>query len=152
MTLKSTAAQLKRRGYITEGELSGFRELPRETIMGLLKSRNAFERTAAIRILAQDPSEDLIGAYIDLLVNEKALYTKMALCEAITKYGDAAIPYLVPHLGRIGKNQHKTVRIVDINKKSFPLPTKPRLLLKEIQFYCKRYHLLCMKCPVAQRS
>ncbi len=118
----STESQLKKRGYIGEDGPSKFENLSKDTILGLLKSKNAFERTAAVRILARDLAENLIKLYIDSLVNEKALYTKIELCEAIAKYGDAAIPCLVPYLGRIGRNQHKIAKIVDINKKSFPLP------------------------------
>ncbi len=120
--LKSSASQLKNRGYIGEDDLSRLEKLSKEKILSLLNSRNAFERTAAVRVLARDRAEGLIDLYIDSLVNEKALYTKIALCEAIAKYGDAAIPCLVPYLGRIGRNQHKIVKIADMNKKSFPLP------------------------------
>jgi hypothetical protein len=40
----------------------------------------------------------------------------------LEKYNGKAIPYLMPLLGTIGKNQHKEIEIIDINKKSYPLP------------------------------
>jgi hypothetical protein len=57
-----------------------------------------------------------------LLENEKKLYTKIALSEAIAEYGVLSLKYLIPLLGKIGKNQHKKVALVDINKKSYLLP------------------------------
>jgi hypothetical protein len=56
------------------------------------------------------------------LENEKKLYTKIALSEAIAEYGVLSLKYLIPLLGKIGKNQHKKLLWLISIKKSYPLP------------------------------
>jgi hypothetical protein len=120
--MKSTAQQLKSRGFITARELAVCGKKDETAIIALLHNSVPWKRTAGVKMLAAFHKEKHIPYLCNLLENEKKLYTKLAISQALEGYGAAAIKYLLPLLGRIGKNQHKTVKLVDLNKSSFPLP------------------------------
>lgn len=120
--MKSNSQQLRSRGFISDNELKPFIKLSRTILISLLKSKLSYERTASVRLLSSSLNVEHIPVFCKMLETEKSLYTKIEICNAIANYGESAIPYLLPLLGKIGKNQHKEIKLVDINKKSFPLP------------------------------
>lgn len=65
-------------------------------------------------------------AYLPLLIGqlqqESALYTKIEICTCLAEWGEPAIGWLIPLLGRIGRNQHHVPQNIDLGKKSYPLP------------------------------
>lgn len=120
--MKSTDEQLLKRGVAGSGLLNSFRRLNHDGLLRLLESSEACERTAAIKLLMKYKDEETLKSFCTLLKYEKKLYTKLALSEAIEGFGVDAMPYLIPLIGIIGSNQHRGACIVDLNKKSFPLP------------------------------
>jgi hypothetical protein len=91
-------------------------------LLKLLENKEAYKRTIAIKLLANYNNENYIKIFCEKLKTEDKLYAKVELCNVLEKYNEKVIPYLIPLLGIIGKNQHKKIEIVDINKKSYPLP------------------------------
>ena len=120
--MKSSIEQLKNRGYISKKNLHEYACISDAEIKDLLMSKNAFERTAAAAICGERRNYSLLPLLCDSLKIEKKLYTKIAICEAIEAHGACAISYLLPLIGKIGTNQHKKIALVDMRKKSFPLP------------------------------
>ena len=91
-------------------------------LLELLNHKEAYKRTIAIKLLSNYDNENHVKIFCEKLKTENKLYTKLELCNVLEKYNERAIPYLIPLLGTIGNNQHKKIEIVDINKKSYPLP------------------------------
>ncbi|PKN77029.1 MAG: hypothetical protein CVU52_02275 [Deltaproteobacteria bacterium HGW-Deltaproteobacteria-10] len=120
--MKSTDEQLKERGFISDKELKKYFDCSDDQLFSYLNGKSSFERTAAIKIIAKKSDIKFINLLCEKLFIENKLYTKIALCECLTGYGFKAVPYLLPMLGKIGNNQHKAIALVDIGKKSFPLP------------------------------
>ena len=99
----------EKRGFTTEVENNLFISKSDIELISLLKSNNPKERTSSATILGQRKSEKAIFALCEQLKNEKALYSKIAISEALGKIGKPAINKLVKYLGKIGNNQHKTL-------------------------------------------
>lgn len=119
--MKNTERQLANRGYLSN---DGFNELIKKNsnIDDLLKSPKPYERTFAIRVIRKKKDESYVICMIDILQKENKLYTKIELCKCLAEFSSISIPFLIPFLGRMGKNQHKKICLVDINKKTYPLP------------------------------
>lgn len=120
--MKSTKEQLESRGYVSDEDVNNYKSISDDQHFILLKSNKACDRTLGAKLAINKMNKEVLQILCALLVKETKLYTKIALSEAIEKYGVASIEYLIPLLGKIGKNQHKIIAIVDINKKSYPLP------------------------------
>lgn len=120
--MKSSDKQLEERGYITEGQLCSFLEIPLLELHDLLKNKSAVMRTIAATILGKRNEIESIEYLCNALVVEKKLYSKIAICDALASYGADSMNHLIPLLGTIGNNQHKKIEAVDLNKKSYPLP------------------------------
>jgi hypothetical protein len=119
--MKSTETQLISRGFLSEDDYNQL--IGRNNSLDkLIGSHIPSERTLAIRIIKQDKDKSHIPLLVEILQKEKKLYTKIELCECLVEFGTLSIPFLIPYLGKIGTNQHKTVALVDVNKKTFPLP------------------------------
>lgn len=88
----------------------------------LLNSCLAAERTIAVKLLSKYRNDSILDILINSLINEKKLYTKIALSEEIAAYGRNASKKLVQYLGVIGNNQHKKLPDKPFNKKNYPLP------------------------------
>lgn len=121
---KSSELQLKNRGYIQENDLYDYRSLRIPELMELLDSKNAFERTIAVRLISCLMRNDEQKAILlcASLSNEDKLYTKIELCEALTKMGICAVKTMSRYLGKIGNNQYKELPEEEFKKKSYPLP------------------------------
>jgi hypothetical protein len=120
--MKSTNEQLKGRGFVSEKDLSEYKNYIENDLIKLLQDREAYKRTIAVKLLSEVKKENYIELFCEILKTEKKLYTKIELCKALEKYNGKVIPYLIPLLGSIEKNQHNKIEIIDINKKSYPLP------------------------------
>jgi hypothetical protein len=120
--LKSSVKHLESRGYVKNGAVDIYANLTDSGLIDLLNSSDAVKRTIAAKIAGNRRTTAMLAPLCETLKIEKKLYTKLAVCEAIGAYGIIAMPYLVPLLGKIGKNRHLKPALVDINKKSFPLP------------------------------
>jgi hypothetical protein len=120
--MKSSAAQLEHRGFCTTDALQEHRSKDTEALCGLLTDGRASLRTAAAVLLGERRAAAALPALCTALAAEKKLYTKIALCEAMAAFGEDALPHLLPLIGRIPGTQHRTIGLVDLGKRSFPLP------------------------------
>lgn len=57
-----------------------------------------------------------------MLVKEKALYTKIKICDILADGNELTIKRMIPYIGKIGANQHRTIPKRCSKKKSYPLP------------------------------
>ncbi len=112
----------KKRGFVSNEEISFFESLSDSEINELLHSNEATERTTAASILGKRRISGSIFPLIEALKKEKALYSKIAISEALGNMGEAAALELVPVFGKIGTNQHKTLPTNPFEKWNYPLP------------------------------
>jgi hypothetical protein len=120
--MRSNLEQLGNRGFVTDNKLSGYKSASNDKLIKLLTTQIATERTIAAKIIGQRKIPDSLPLLCDSLKAEKKLYTKIAICEAIEKFRISALKYLIPLIGKIGNNQHRKIDLIDIKKKSYPLP------------------------------
>ena len=111
----------KKRGQISSEELEAYAELKTGSLIEMLNSDNPQEKTIAATILGNRRDKKGILPLCDSLKKEKALYSRIAMSEALGKIGEAAVPPLIKLLGQIGNNQEKILPKKYFNKKSFPL-------------------------------
>lgn len=119
--MKSTAIQLKNRGFIEDNSENNFIGTF-TNIVALLNSKIPSDRTLAARLLKKHKSKDVISLLIDALKKEKKLYTKIELCNTLVFMDELAINPLIKSLGTIGNNQHKKIPEKEFLKDSYPLP------------------------------
>lgn len=118
--MKSTDTRLLSRGYAFDAYIQKCIKYDEEKLLCLLHDNEAYKRTIAVKLL---PLRDrYIPLLCDMLETEKKLYTKIELCNTLVKYREKAIPYLIPLLGVIGNNQHKKPGLIDLKKRTYPLP------------------------------
>jgi len=120
--LKSTVEALKKRGYPDKALENIFQLKKTDELILLLKKVNAQERTAAACILGVRNEKKAVKALCNALAGEKALYSKIAISDALGNIGVYALPGLIELLGMIGKNQHIIPSAGNFKKKSYPLP------------------------------
>jgi HEAT repeat protein len=119
--MKSTNEQLRSRGFAFDEDVILYKKHNENELLKLLRDKEAYKRTIAV-ILLSNYNEEYIPMFCEMLKEENKLYTKIELCKVLEKHSEKSIKYLIPLLGIIGNNQHKKIEIVDINKKSYPLP------------------------------
>ncbi len=120
--MKSDLKTLKSRGFFNKCEISAIDDLNPDKIIELLYDSAPNIRSAAVKKIAELKNENHIPILCELLKNEKKLYTKIALSDALIGYGAKAAPFLTALFGKIGNNQHNKPAMVDLKKLSFPLP------------------------------
>lgn len=122
--MKSSDSQLRSRGKITSEDLQQYSNHTKIELLEMLKSKEAYKRTIAVKILSEkyDLTDDLIHLFLHTLKQEKKLYTKIELCDALSKGDVQSAKIMVEYLGKIGNNKHTELPTNDFNKKSYPLP------------------------------
>lgn len=120
--MKSDIEQLKSRGYVEDEDLLKYSDNDKEELYKLLLSKTPIERTIASKLLIKYKDTETLLALIRALLKEKKLYTKIALSESVSEYGEKASEVLVNHLGEVGKNQHMILPKKKFGKKNYPLP------------------------------
>jgi hypothetical protein len=120
--MKSTKEQLRNRGFVFDEDLLLYENYIEDVLLKLAQDKEAYKRTIAIKILSNYHKDKYLPLFCETLRTEKKLYTKMELCAALENYGEKSIPYLMPLLGTIGNNRHNKIDIIDLRKKSYPLP------------------------------
>lgn len=122
--MKSSDFQLKSRGKITFEDLQYYNNHSKLELLEMIKSKEAYKRTIAIKLLSEkkDLNDDLIRLFLQTLTQENKLYTKIELCDALSKGNVQSAKIMVEYLGQIGTNQHKVLPTNGFNKKSYPLP------------------------------
>jgi len=73
----------------------------------LINSKEAYKRTISVRLLSTLNTDDdyIITLLCEKLTQEKKLYTKIEICNALSSMGTKAAKVMVKYLGKIGKNQ-----------------------------------------------
>lgn len=122
--MKSSDSQLKSRGKITSGDLQQYSNHTQIDLLEMLKSKEAYKRTIAVKKLSEkyDLNDDLIRLFLHTLKKEKKLYTKIELCDALSNGDVQSAKIMVEYLGQIGHNQHTVLPTNSFNKESYPLP------------------------------
>ncbi|WP_238881877.1 HEAT repeat domain-containing protein [Clostridium sp. YIM B02551] len=122
--MRSSDEQLKNRGYITSKDIENYLSLNKDKLLELLKSKEAYKRTIAINVYRSKYGleKDTIYLFCEMLKDEKKLYTKLEICEALSQGSIEAAKIMVNYLGRIGNNQYRELPTKKFNKKSYPLP------------------------------
>jgi hypothetical protein len=110
------------RGEVTSHFLSQFDHHSNELLISMLADHQAQARTAAAKILGKHRCEPAVAPLCEALIQENALYTRLAICEALAAIGEPAINPLLELLGQIGNNQHRILPEKAFYKKSYPLP------------------------------
>ncbi|WFD11939.1 hypothetical protein [Tepidibacter hydrothermalis] len=121
-TIKSNLKQLRNRGYIEDKDLLIYKKCTKKELIQLLKSKVPVERTIAAKLLGNYKDEETMTSLIESLTIEKKLYTKIAITESISLFGEKVSQLLVKYLGKIGTNQHKVLPDKPFNKNNYPLP------------------------------
>lgn len=121
--MKSTDEQMKTRGFVVETEqLSA--QFDKQRTIAELTSSSACQRTLAARALGQRWPKDqaAVQGLCQQLIREKKLYSKIEICQALSKGGGEAVQQLLPLLGTIGNNQLRELhQCQSSKKKSYPL-------------------------------
>ncbi len=123
--MKSTSDELRQRGYINDSDANAFHLLSYAELTEQLNAEAAWERSLAVRTLSSGESVDetvLIAMLLERLAIEKALYTKIEICNVLEAGHVHTAQMMLDYLGLIGNNQHKTIPATVSKKKSFPLP------------------------------
>jgi HEAT repeat protein len=116
------AAARTKRGQTSRQDDSLFSTLSNQELLDLINDVDAQKRTSAARLLGERKDTDAIPLLCERLKKETALYTRIAISEALGAIGDPAIPELIRLLGKVGNNQHHEVPKKGFYKKSYPLP------------------------------
>ena len=122
MKKASSIQQLENRGFVTEEQEQTTATLTESELLEWLKDTQPAKRTLAARRLAKLAKAAYVEPLCLALEKEKALYSKLAICDALASFGSLAVPYLAARLGLIGSNQHKKPANQRFRKKSYPLP------------------------------
>lgn len=112
----------QKRGEIDDYFKSQYESFSNDYLIGLLEDTDARVRTAAATVLGERKSLEAINSLCKKLVKEKALYSKIAISEALGNIGVQALPEMTKYIGKIGKNQHKELPEEIFKKWNYPLP------------------------------
>lgn len=121
--LNSNEKELNRRkrGQIVPADLTTYIEVSTEVLIEMLYADDPQERTIAATILGNRKDEKGIIPLCNSLEIEKALYSRIAMSEALGKMGSQAVQPLIRLLGQIGNNQEVCLPKKYFNKKSYSL-------------------------------
>lgn len=121
--MKTNLETLKKRGFITNNETESFFSHSKEELLNILNDKQAANRTAALYVLKKISSiNELDEILLEMLAKEKALYTKLEICNILTTGNELTIKRMIPYVGKIGNNQYHDIPPKVSMKKSYPLP------------------------------
>lgn len=119
--MKSTKDELQTRGMAFEDDRAYCRDVSEKDLLHILTTGTPSQKSAACeRLHAKD--QNVMDALLKCLCQEQHLYTKIAICECLEKGDQKTARCMCEYLGKIGKNQHKTLPKHVSKKKSYPLP------------------------------
>ncbi len=111
----------EKRGQISPQDLEPYLNSSKEILILLLNADDPKKRTISATILGKRKSADDVETLVAALKREKALYSRIAISEALYEIAEPAIASLIQLLGEIGRNQETELPSKYFNKKSFPL-------------------------------
>jgi HEAT repeat protein len=119
--LDKTAARI-RRGQTSPQDDVLFASLSDPELLAWIDHPDPQKRTSAVRLLGVRKSTNAVPYLCERLKQEPALYTRIAISEALGAIGVPAISGLIGLLGKVGSNQHDGLPEKGFHKKSYPLP------------------------------
>lgn len=119
--MRSSKADLQKRGFASEEDFAALSDCTEEQLLTLLHDQSAVVRTAAAHHISSRDCKVADELLIQLM-NEKCLYTKIAISECLEKGTAETAGKMSLYLGKIGQNQYKKLPDAVSAKKSFPLP------------------------------
>ena len=120
--MKSSPNDLKLRGYIEDADLTKYLKSSRQELLDFLNDEQPNVRSISAKLLQNYPQPEIIESLCNVLIREKKLYTKIAITETLASFGGVSLPFLIPLLGKIGKNQYRTIPEKEFKKFNYPLP------------------------------
>lgn len=111
----------KKRGEINKSDLTPYLDYSTNQLIEMLESHEAQKRTIAATMLGDKRDINAIESLAHALKIEKALYSRIAISEALGKMGESAVVPVADLLGQIGSNQETELPKKYFNKKSYPL-------------------------------
>ena len=111
----------QKRGKIEDRELNCYSSYSEIQLRELLRSNLPTERTIGATILGQRKVGNSVGDLCNALTREKALYPKIAICEALKSIGKESVEPLSSLIGIVGNNQETVLPEKYFKKKSYPL-------------------------------
>ncbi|GCF95026.1 hypothetical protein NRIC_29170 [Enterococcus florum] len=118
--MKSSVQQLKARGFINDNDVAVHVTDTKAELLQLLSSSDPSERSVATRLLPLSPTTTY--ELLQRLKREKALYTRLEICQKLASGSIETARLLVNELGHVGTNQHRKPTKKPVQKKSYPLP------------------------------
>ena len=112
----------KTRGFTSNEDDSRFEALSDLQLIELLSDKTPAARTSSAKILESRKCKEAIRPLCNALKKEKVLYSKIAICSALSAMGEEAAEELIPLLGKIGRNRHEKLPDTGFYKSSYPLP------------------------------
>ncbi|MFA0834233.1 MAG: HEAT repeat domain-containing protein [Methanobacterium formicicum] len=111
----------EKRGQISPNDTVPYSDFSTEDLIEMLSAENPQERTISAVLLRNRNDKMVIKPLCTALKNERSLYSRIAISEALSQIGEPATPCLIQFLGEIGKNQETELPLKYFKKKSFPL-------------------------------
>lgn len=122
MSMQNAVTKRRERGKVNKGDIEYFSAYDVTELLSLLHSEVPVERTCSAIHLRKFKNHTVVNELCRQLTHEKHLYTKIALCETLAKYGDLSIDPLIELLGQIGNNHETKIPEKGFYKTSYPLP------------------------------
>ncbi|PKL67881.1 MAG: hypothetical protein CVV28_03930 [Methanobacteriales archaeon HGW-Methanobacteriales-1] len=111
----------EKRGEINKLDSTPYLDYSTNQLIEMLESHEAQKRTIAATILRDKREKEAIESLAYALKIEKALYSRIAISEALGEMGESAVVPVADLLGQIGSNQETELPKKYFNKKSYPL-------------------------------
>lgn len=112
----------KNRGEVTEDYLKSFSNLKVDDLIRGLYSSDTCIRTASARTLGERKEVSSVEDLCFCIKSEKALYSRIAMSEALGSIGIQSLKELIKLVGKVGSNQHKVLPEKIFKKWNYPLP------------------------------
>ena len=120
--MRSDIMSLEKRGWIGNNQDNPFRHCSEKELLDICtNSKVPIERSLAINELGI-LTKEIATILLECLTTERALYTKIYICEKLQTGNLEIASIMVPYLGKIGTNQHKILPKKPSKKRSYPLP------------------------------
>lgn len=121
--MKSSDVSLEKRGYIKMESIECYKKCAKTQLLSMINDDKATIRSTAVLTLSQTYAitKEEVTILVQRLVREKALYTKIYICQVLATLGEEAVIIMLPYLGNIGNNQYQQIPDKISKKKSYPL-------------------------------
>lgn len=111
------------RGFIKESDIIiDHYDISENNLRERLFSKIPVERTKTAIIIKKLKIKESVPDLLEALRDEKKLYSKIAIQEALISLKDQSVEKLIPYLGSIGKNQYHKLPSKPFEKNNYPLP------------------------------